>query len=302
MKRRTQAFTLVELLVVIGIIAVLIAMLLPALNRARQQAQTVQCSSNLRQIAIALISYSNDNKGKLIPDIIQYGTTGYPYGFFWANALVSGKYLRAPTGETTAYGATPCVPKTTGNSVFFCPSANSDYFGTTSTGKPDGSGGAEPWVAGGTYPRSDANGFAHFYHTNDPADKADDVATWYQLNCGVTSGGVPDAPFLWLQNQSDLTNIKLVRKMSQISKPSMMVMVLDGSSDNLVNSPAATDARLAGRHGPKLNSGKDGLCNMAFFDGHVAGIPTTPFTNAGSGHTQVWTADPQHAMFLLNQQ
>jgi len=73
MFRRT-AFSLVELIVVIGIIAMLIAMLMPALTMARRSATAVKCASNLHQIGSAIYIYANNNAGQLPPwtNFIEY--------------------------------------------------------------------------------------------------------------------------------------------------------------------------------------------------------------------------------------
>src|SRR4051812_6088326 len=82
--RRTKGFTLVELLVVIGIIALLISILLPSLNRARETANRVKCGSNLRQIGQAIQLYCNENKG-------NYPRTKYVAG----SAIVKGTGITA---------------------------------------------------------------------------------------------------------------------------------------------------------------------------------------------------------------
>src|SRR4051794_25708026 len=85
-RHTSRAFTLVELLVVIGIIAVLVALLLPALGAARRQARTIQCAAAMRQFGQANAMYVNEQKGWCVPikmaqnsnsDPAFYGTLNY---------------------------------------------------------------------------------------------------------------------------------------------------------------------------------------------------------------------------------
>ncbi len=110
MNRRYPAFTLVELLVVIGIIALLLAILMPSLSRARQQAYLVACEAQLREIGSAISMYTQAYKGSLPGPCLGQIRAAYWQEAFNSNGSALGTfiwpYLKQPTPPQTATATT----------------------------------------------------------------------------------------------------------------------------------------------------------------------------------------------------
>jgi prepilin-type N-terminal cleavage/methylation domain-containing protein len=126
-RRRPRAFTLVELLVVIGIIAVLVSLLLPALNRAREQSRKAKCANNLRQIGIGLQMYVNNNAGWLPAPATAYKPAAGWYQEDWVHWQKESPARNLKDSALSPYldlGSAD-YPE---DSVLRCPSDNGDRF------------------------------------------------------------------------------------------------------------------------------------------------------------------------------
>lgn len=256
---KPRGFTLVELLVVIGIIALLISILLPALTRARDQANAVKCLSNLRQIGLGLQSYAAVNQQFLPPFLVRTSDFAFTYNS-WAQLLVDGKHLPGP--KSNAPGTIVGF-----DTAFRC---------------PEGFDQRSPALTS-AFPRDrfDPNG-RHFWQTFVQGNFSN-VQTWYGLN-GAPPGNPPTAtdanptrfPFtdiVVLSSSLDgITRPAIFpkgNKLSRIRRSSETVLVYDGMYLH-----GYMHNRINARHSKNRN------VNVLFGDLHAESVPGTSFPDS----------------------
>jgi prepilin-type N-terminal cleavage/methylation domain-containing protein/prepilin-type processing-associated H-X9-DG protein len=291
-----RAFTLVELLVVIGIIAVLIGILLPAITKAQASSRSLKCLSNLRQIVQGLIAYSAQNNGYVVPSynipFAPGATTNYTGGPSqpldgWASILSRDGFV-STNGVNQVPGATSYYVDT--NSIFHCPdTVNVPGVGngqTTQTGSIADQANPRGWadwpmffttVGGDSVPKQDTTmpdqGFnkvlrvSYWFNAYNPIGGPVTSIAANDLYYSASFGFGPDAGGAFVG----------LHKTSAIKHSSQLIVVADGlyMGRQSVDQIGMTNCRIGYRHpGPR---GQNTVANAGFLDGHAESIAGNQF-------------------------
>ena len=238
-KQRAAGFTLIELLIVIAIIGILAGLLVPAVMSAVSRARTLQCQSNLKQIATAVLEYSTDYNGRILPLCIS------DQELYWCNILAR-RGLSAQNAVDL-----PDDMRSSQASVFLCPaSTDLKVEWRPSFDAPDDPE-AQGWyrVGNGTI-QTDCSYFWNGFYW----DNAD--------YCELCPSLTPSSS----QLDSNTSGITQTHNISEIPQTSTMVMVADGIFHSGRYFPQYIAARHPGSYGERKRT------NVAYYDGHVESL------------------------------
>jgi prepilin-type N-terminal cleavage/methylation domain-containing protein/prepilin-type processing-associated H-X9-DG protein len=260
----TGGFTLIELLVVIAIIAILAAMLLPALAAAKEKARRAGCVNNLRQLALSINVYTSDNMDYMPPLKWRDGNPQYPYEMFRYTPVNVSPPTYDADGGPYDLGVLWSTKALLAGKIFYCPSDNNasdnlcfDYY----TKKAVWPYGGDPAASNPGYVRS---GYSYY-----PQSKV-------TARINVSGFGFANVPF-WPDYTTSPDPFK-----TWICVPPFKMTAVDQGKSMVVDVIYKTLAQISHK-----SSGNPAGLNAAFADGHVLwqGIKSVP-----NGFNQsIWT-------------